>query len=216
MYKLHDLYAAVDTLNEMGLSTDNMEQELNRLEEELIKNEIIPALESAIEPALKPVKRELVLIVDYVPDMPLNVKLSRRKNFASEIPDAKELTIDSEVKHAIHAVPYKSTGGKSKAFILRVKFPDGTVIEEKNATDTCIKCIKKIGVERVRKVVIEHHLVFCNVPVISNRRDSKYGSSQRDLGGGWLLMTCTPNPRKKKFLDKVSKVLGLGLKTEIL
>ena len=70
---------------------------------------------------------------------------------------------------------------------------------------------KKIGVEKVRSVVEKEKLVFCRVPVISNRRDSKYGSSQKELGGGWLLMTHSNNQMKKSFLDKVSEALNLGL-----
>lgn len=42
----------------------------------------------------------------------------------------------------------------------------------------------QIGVTEVRKVVEEYNLKFCKVPVISNRRDIKYGRSQKDLGDG--------------------------------
>ena len=52
---------------------------------------------------------------------------------------------------------------------------------------------------------------MCKVPVISNRRDTKYGRTQRDLGNGWLLMTHSNNKTKKAFLEKVSAALGLGL-----
>ena len=61
----------------------------------------------------------------------------------------------------------------------------------------------------------EHYLYFYKLPVISNRRDNKYGRSQKDLGGGWLLITHSNNPMKKVFLDKVSDVLHLGLKVEL-
>ena len=61
-----------------------------------------PVLKQNIEPALQPVKRELVLVVDYVPGNPLSVHLSRKRNFAAEIPDAKEIVIDLEVTHSKH------------------------------------------------------------------------------------------------------------------
>ncbi len=63
----------------------------------------------------------------------------------------------------------------------------------------------------MRSVVEKEDLVFCRVPVISNRRDSKYGKSQKDLGGGWLLITHSNNLMKKSFLDKVSETLNLNL-----
>ena len=75
--------------------------------------------------------------------------------------------------------------------------------------------VKKIGVARVRQVVEEKNLKFCKVPVISNRRDAKYGRSQKDLGDGWLLITHSNNRMKKEFLEKVSNTLNLGLIIEI-
>ena len=59
----------MDNLRDLGLSiNEDLIQEANELEEEIIKKEILPVLTKTIEPALKPVKRELVLVVDYIPD----------------------------------------------------------------------------------------------------------------------------------------------------
>ena len=68
---------------------------------------------------------------------------------------------------------------------------------------------------KVRRVVEEYNLKFCKVPVISNRRDAKYGKSQKDLGDGWLLITHSNNPMKKSFIEKVSDVLELGLEVTL-
>ena len=75
--------------------------------------------------------------------------------------------------------------------------------------------VKRIGVADVRKVVEEHNLKCCKVPVISNRRDAKYGKSQKDLGNEWLLITHSNNRMKKTFIEKVSNVLGLGIKVTL-
>ena len=127
---------------------------------------------------------------------------------ASIIPDAKIIELDPEVEH--------SERGQSSAIITRgnatkliVKFPDGTVIAELKAADILVKAVKKIEVEKVRSVVEKEKLVFCRVPVISNRHDSKYGSSQKELGGGWLLKTHSNNQMKKVFLIKFLKLLIL-------
>ncbi|WP_303112510.1 hypothetical protein [Leyella stercorea] len=95
---------------------------------------------------------------------------------------------------------------------MAVFFPDGTMIAEEHAKDTLEKVVRKIGVVKVRQVVEAQGLVMCKVPVISNRRDTKYGRAQRDLGNGWLLMTHCNNKMKKAFLEKVSAALGLGLR----
>lgn len=98
---------------------------------------------------------------------------------------------------------------------MTVTFPDGTVIAEKTAVETLVEVVKKIGVTEVRKVVEDYNLKFCKVPVISNRRDAKYGKSQKDLGGGWLLITHSNNLMKKAFIEKVSDVLHLGIKVSL-
>lgn len=213
MSRLDDLYKAMETIRKEGLPVhDDLEQKASELEEEIIKKEILPILTKTIEPALQPVQRELVLVVDYVPGQPLSVHLSRKRNFTAELDDAKEIVLDPEVSHSSHeqkATDDKIERGPTRD--LSVIFPDGTEIAEKTAVETLVKVVKKIGVAEVRKVVEDYNLRCCKVPVISNRRDEKYGKSQKDLGGGWLLITHSNNPMKKAFLDKVSQVLHLGL-----
>lgn len=214
MSRLSDLYKAMETLRKEGLPVDeNLEKKANELEEDIIKNEILPVLSKTIEPALQPVKRELVLVVDYVPGQPLSVHLSRKRNFTAELTDAKEMVLDPEVTHRNRLSSSEGKIERGPARDMAVVFPDGTVIAEKTAVETMVAVVQKIGVAKVRQVVEEYNLKFCKVPVISNRRDAKYGKSQRDLGGGWLLLiTHSNNPMKKAFIEKVSKALHLGIK----
>lgn len=212
MSRLSKLYEAMETLRKEGLPVDeNLEKKANELEEEIIKKEILPVLSKTIEPALQPVKRELVLVVDYVPGQPLSVHLSRKRNFAAELTDAKEMVMDPEVTHRNHSSRQEEKIERGPVRDMTVVFPDGTVIAEKTAAETLVAVVKRIGVTRVRKVVEDHNLKFCKVPVISNRRDAKYGSSQKDLGDGWLLITHSNNPMKKKFIENVSSALNLGI-----
>ena len=44
---------------------------MSDLEENIIKKEILPIVTETIAPALKQVQRELVLVVDYVPGIPI-------------------------------------------------------------------------------------------------------------------------------------------------
>lgn len=216
MSRLSDLYKAMETLRKEGLPVnEDLEKKANELEEEIIKKEILPILTKNIEPALQPVQRELVLVVDYVPGQPLSVHLSRKRNFTADMPDVKEIVLDQEVEHSNREVNSDGKIERSPAKDMTVTFPDGTIIAEKTAVETLVKVVKKIGVTEVRKVVEDHNLKFCRVPVISNRRDAKYGRSQKDLGDGWLLITHSNNPMKKSFIDKVSEVLHLGIKVEL-
>ena len=218
MSRLEKLYNTMDNLHELGLTiNEDLEQKANEIEEEIIKKEILPILTKNIEPALQPVKRELVLVVDYVPGQPLSVHLSRKRNFTADMPDAKEIVLDPEVAHRQHGSHTDSDDKiqRGPARDMAVFFPDGTIIAEKKAVDTLVKVVQKIGVAKVRQVVEEYNLKFCRVPVISNRRDAKYGKSQRDLGDGWLLITHSNNPMKKTFIEKVSNVLQLGIKVTL-
>lgn len=213
MSRLSDLYKAMETLHKEGLPVDeNLEKKANELEEDIIKKEILPVLSETIEPALQPVKRELVLVVDYVPGQPLSVHLSRKRNFAAELSDAKEMVLDPEVTHRNRNSSSEGKIERGPARDMTVVFPDGTIIAEKTAAETMVAVVQKIGVTKVRKVVEEYNLKFCKVPVISNRRDAKYGKSQRDLGGGWLLITHSNNPMKKAFIERISEILHLGIK----
>ncbi len=218
MSRLNDLYKAMETLRKEGLPVnEDLEKKANELEEEIIKKEILPILTKSIEPALQPVQRELVLVVDYVPGQPISVHLSRKRNFTADMPDAKEIVVDPEVTHRQHG-SHNDTDDKIQrgpARDMAVFFPDGSIIAEKKAVDTFVKVVKKIGVAEVRKVVEEYNLKFCKVPVISNRRDAKYGKSQKDLGDGWLLITHSNNPMKKEFIEKVSEALHLGIKVTL-
>lgn len=121
------------------------------------------------------------------------------------------MVLDPEVDHSKCEANFESKIERGLAKDMTVYFLDGTIIAEKKAVDTLVAVVKK-GVLRVRKVVEDNNLRFCKVPIISNRRDAKYGKSQRDLGDGWLLITHSNNSMKKSFIEKVSDVLGLGIK----
>jgi len=207
MSRLSKLYEAIETLRKEGVATDNLETKISQAEEEIIKKEILPIVTKNIAPALKQVQRELVLVVDYIPGTDIRVHLSRKQNFTANMTDVKEIKLDEPVEHSSRAG--MSNTHRSSPTDMSVMFPDGTIIAEKNAADTFVKTVKKIGVSNVRQVVETENLVFCKVPVISNRRDKKYGRSQKDLGNGWLLITHSNNMMKKAFLEKVSDALLL-------
>ena len=216
MSRLNKLYEAMETLRKEGLPVNEvLEHKANELEEEIIKKEILPILTQNIEPALQPVQRELVLVVDYVPGKPLSVHLSRKRNFTADISDAKEIMVDPEVEHGKRVVNKDEKIQRGAAKDMVVFFPDGTIIADEIAAETLLKVVKKIGVSEVRRAVEENNLKFCKVPVISNRRDTKYGRSQKDLGDGWLLITHSNNLMKKTFIEKVSDILQLGIKVTL-
>lgn len=192
-----------------------IEDQIKQAEENIIKNEILPRIENDIAPLLKDVQRELVLVVDYKPGEDIRLHMSRRRNFGEILKKqgAKEIIPDSQAEHDERPAK-QSKKSPSITTDLEVIFPDGTIIAERHAADTFEQAIRKIGVERVRDVAVRlgRRMVICKVPLISNTRDSKYGSSQRDMGNGWYLMTNCCNQRKAELIKDISDELGLGLK----
>ncbi|MDE6649168.1 MAG: hypothetical protein K2K45_04490, partial [Muribaculaceae bacterium] len=152
MSSLSELYITMENLRKLNLPIDErLKQEAAKLEEDLIRTEILPTLTEKIEPALAQVQRELVLVVDYVPGAPLKVSLSRRHNISDVLPDAVEIKPDLVVEHT-----EKKKGGKkvvtNPRTRLRITMPDGSIIEEPTAWESLHKFVLKIGVDKVRAI----------------------------------------------------------------
>ena len=210
MTKLEKLYASIKGLQELGLPlNDETLKAADDLEEQLIKTEILPAMSKDIEPRLSQIQRELVLVVEYKPGTPISVALSRKTNIA-ELLDAKILEQDPQAEHKEgkkHEKPIERLNSKT---VLRVTFPDGTVIADKKAKNTFAETINRLGLLKVRNLGI----TFCHVPIVSNTLDRKYGQAQIPVGDGLYVMTHSSTHDKKKQLAKIAKDLGIKLIVE--
>lgn len=172
---------------------------------------MLPILTKTIEPALKQVKRELVLVVDYKPGQPLSVHLSRKRNFTDGLGDAKVILPDPEVEHSTKVKKIKSQI-KNPMTKLKITYANGRVIMEPSAADTFRKYVIDVGVLKVRELGI----IRCRIPLVSNTLDEKYKSRQKPLGGGWYLMTNTSTIDKKKDIEFIAEALGIKIKVEII
>ena len=202
----------MENLRKLNLPIDErLKQEAAKLEEDLIRTEILPTLTEKIEPALAQVQRELVLVVDYVPGVPLKVSLSRKRNITDVLPDAVEIKPDPQVEHT-----EKKKGGKkvvtNPRTRLKITMPDGSIIEERTAWESLHKFVLKVGVDKVRAV----GLIANKIPLVSNTVDKKYQTAQKPLGNGWLLMTCSDTATKRKQILAIASHLNLGVKVEII
>lgn len=212
MSRLSDLYKAMETLRREGLSlNEDLEKQVNELEENIIKKEILPIVTESIAPALKQVQRELVLVVDYVPGSPISVHLSRKRNFTAAISDAKEILPDPQVEHK-EIGKTSSKGNIAPATRLRITLSDGRVIQESQAAETFRQFVIMVGPERVRSL----GMTQCKVPLISNTLDSKYKRAQKPVGNGWYLMTNSNTQTKKRDIERIAKELGIKLRVEII
>ena len=211
MSRLSDLYKAMETLQKEGISFDEkLEKQVSELEEKIIKQEIIPSLADNIEPLLKPIQRDLALLVAYHPGKHISVALTRQPD-AAEALGAKLLELDPQAQHK------EGKKGITKSHIapktgLCVYLPDGSFIQEKKACDTFTKAIQLAGVLKVRELGYK----FCHVPLVSNTLDAKYGRAQRPVGNGLYVLTHSSTKAKKQQLDRISKALRLNWKVMIV
>ncbi len=211
MTKLEKLYGSIRTLQELGLPLNNETlQAVDELEETLIKKEILPALSENVEPLLKPIQRDLVLVVEYHPGEDISVALSRKTKVVEAI-GAKPLELDPQAQHK------EGKKGITKSHIapktgLCVYLPDGSFIQEKKACDTFTKAIQQAGVLKVRELGYK----FCHVPLVSNTIDAKYGHAQHPVGNGLYVLTHSSTKDKKKQLDRICKALKLKWRVEII
>lgn len=218
MSLLDELYKATETFRKVGLSLDaNTERQIEELEEKMIKEEILPALSEDIAPRLKPIKRDLVLVVEYHPGEPISVALSRKTKI-SEMTGAKVLTprsstpvkSEEEPEEVAPHEPTKHIENVTKG--MKVTFPDGTVIWHRQAIDTFIDALRKIGLERIPAVGIQHGNGY-NL-VSKDKRPTMPGRIWQHECDGWYIYSNISNGTKAEDLKRISDHYHLGLKIE--
>jgi len=218
MLKLEKLYSIIENSREVGvkLSKDVLQQ-VEELEEGIIKEEILPALGNDIAPRLEPIKRDLVLVVEYHPGEPISVALSRKTKI-SEIMGAKTLTPRSSMpvkseKEPTEVEPHEPTKHiENTTKGMRVTFPDGTVIWHRQAIDTFIDALRKIGLERIPPLGIEHGNGY-NL-VSRDKRPTVPGRIWQHECDGWYIYSNISNSQKVDDLKQISDHYHLGLKIE--
>ena len=218
MTKLEKLYNFIESSKEVGVKLPKeVLQQVEDLEEKIIKDEILPALSNDIAPRLEPIKRDLVLVVEYHPGEPISVALSRKAKI-SEIMGAKTLTprsstpvkSEEEPEEVLPHEPTKQIKNPTKG--MKVTFPDGTVIWHRQAIDTFIESLRKIGLERVSKLNILHGNGY-NL-VSKDKRPTVAGHIWQHECDGWYIYSNIGNKTKIADLKLISDHYHLGLKIE--
>lgn len=209
MTKLQKLYSTIQNLKELGLELGNdLLKQTSELEQEIIKKEILPVVSEKIEPIISQIQRELVLVVDYVPNEPLSVRISRKRNFTDQM-ETIEIVPDPKVDHNIGTIK-RNSRSKSAKTNLRVTLPNGKVIENHFAYETLQEVVMLAGVEKLRSIGI----IQCGVPLISNTQDNFY--NQKEIAKGMFLITHSSTGQKRQQIEKISDALNLNLKVEIV
>lgn len=96
---------------------------------------------------------------------------------------------------------------------LKVVFPDNTILYSKNAIETLVGAINKIGPENVAKVgIMMAGFEFVSKhQILADEDPSNYRYSQKQLNDGYYVITKSANLTKQKQLLEINDKLSLGL-----
>ena len=210
MSKLSKLYAMIANAQELGIELgEDVYRQTDKLEEEIIKKEILPVIKEQIEPTLRQIKRDLTLVVDYVPDVSVRVRLSRESGLYNQ-DDFVDLTPDPQAEHGTRK------GGKNikraPKSAIKIIRRNHSILQEATAANTLVTAIKEADPLKVRELGI----ICCKVPLVSTTKDEKYASKQVEVAPGLFVITHSNNMMKKDYLEHISKALKLGWRVEIV
>ncbi len=216
MSKLQQLYDALDKFKVLGVELpENVLKQADQIEQDIIRKEILPLLSQTIEPALSQVKRELVLVVDYVPDQPIKVSLSRRKNISEILTDAVTLSapaVSSSTDIAKNSLPKPAPATPENVKVKKgfaVIFNDGSVIYENTAKNTMIETFRHMGLENV---ALYTGSLFAGYPVVTKEHRTDGNYDWQECVDGWWIYTIMSNDRKISLIKEVAKFLKLKVK----
>jgi hypothetical protein len=201
--RLEKLYNSLETLKEEGLELDqNVIEKIQKIEESIITDEIVPLVAETIEPIIKNIRRELLILIEYKPGEDLAVKLTKKRSIIIPAENERVTTLPRVTSYNI---PLHGRGPNTD---LSVRFSDGTVIAENTAAETFVRVIEKIGLETVRQLNIKMN----RHPLVSKERIPVY--TPQFLNGYYIQTHCN-NPTKKRKLEEIADQLRISLQITI-
>lgn len=143
MTKLEKAYEALEMLKNLDLPISFEQLEIiETLEKQKIEKEISGAVKKLLAQKTNGMMTSFSFNVMYSPETGVavsvaNARLKNNRNTENET----NVTIQK---------PKKSRTVKSRTHILRVTFPDGTIIEDSKVSQTLVKCIKKLDGQKFK------------------------------------------------------------------
>lgn len=216
MSKLQEYYRLFDMFK--GKLNEDQKRILEGLEDQLITEEILPAISESVAPVLGNLRRNLTLVVDYDPEGGITVKTTRGEVVVKEH-TAKKYEIPSTNKtiKVAEAEPEQTEEPKapikrSPAKGLCIYLPNGTFVQEKKANITMQTALKQVDVVKLYELQIPHDGEF----LVSKKEHPQYRGEQHLLRDGYLLNTHSSTLTKQKQLQKISDLLKLNWKVEVI
>lgn len=213
--RIEELYKTLSSIENSGDDVlSDIKKEINNEELLLLKDEIMPYLAKCIALSLQQLRCQMDVSIQY--DGSGNLSYSFCKSGSSALVRGNVKPADlldfRLVDESTNNDATSTEKTRSKTEILRVEYPDGTVIQHPKATDTFVEVIANSYPDLIHELNIVH----ANVNIVSREYSDQYASAQREISGGWLVFTNTNTRRKREDLIKISEELDLGLKVDIV
>ena len=215
MVTLKELYKFVETSKLLGIELGpETHEQISELEEEIIEEDVLPAILSEIQPLLTAIQRNITLIIEHIPGEPISIKMTREQLPAFD-EDLKQLeTVETkpilepelEFKgedRKSYTIPKHKKGPRTK---LEVTLPNGKVVNHHLANVTFMEVIEYLGIQQVQDL---------NITVNKRNLINNYGPDIRGakkLSNGMYLDTHSSTQAKMDQLQEINTRLGAGLK----
>ncbi|MCQ2235239.1 MAG: hypothetical protein MJZ24_10935 [Paludibacteraceae bacterium] len=222
MSRLEEYYRLFDMFQ--GKLTDEQKKILEGLEDQLIAEEILPAISKSVAPVLSTLRRNITLVVDYDTEKGITVKTTRGEVVVKEhtvkkyqIPSTKKTIQVAEAAITPSKEEEKKTEDerepitRSESIGFKVTLSDGKVIYRKTAKDTMIATLQAIGLEKASQY--RSHL-FRGLPLVCNQKRKENGHKLQEKVDGWYIFVNMNNNDKIKVLYEIAEEFGMKIKIE--
>jgi uncharacterized protein (UPF0262 family) len=102
--------------------------------------------------------------------------------------------------------------GKRKSHILRVTYPDGTIIQERIVAKTLVEVVRTSDPERISAL----NIYLAGVNLVTKVLSEKYEKCQVPIQDGYYVMTLSDTARKYQILETISNALKLNLTVDFI
>ena len=233
MSKLADFYNYKASLLEKG---EPIDPQWEKLEDQLLKKELLPELIEQLRSVLSKVKSPLMFCGSYDPDGCLSISFtincmqmsalssssivsSKSQGIAKEEEINVGMVTEPEITETPESVVPETRNAKAKSIGFSVYFRDGTICHESKAVYTWIKALKKIGLENIcnnrSRHKAWHRVNGRDISIVERTetlRDSD-GKSPQILIDGFYVMAQLSNDQKVKDLLALGEYMPkLGIK----
>lgn len=185
---------------------DMFPEELWKVKEEtLLQDELTTVIRESMAQELSEVRSPIRVTIDYEPNGDIAVKVSiKGTDDTSEVIETPASVGEQPAGQSAS----KSYSQRSESVGFTVKFPDGTVVQRKNAKETMIATLKVIG---LHKAAAFRGRTFKGFPLVGRNRRTDVDFKCQELVDGWYIYINMSNDTKIEMLRQISDEMRLGL-----